>query len=102
MNLLNRKEFGCVDRGCISTTQTWKLREFLVRGYFVSGYDDTLISLGNLVGTANSTDVCVCRHDRETASPVGYERHLSQFRKSLLPLCRDSMAGGSSGGEGAA
>src|SRR5438093_13193533 len=33
----------------------------------------------------NPTDMCACRHGREIASPVGYERHLSQFRKSIRP-----------------
>jgi hypothetical protein len=98
VKLLHIQGLVCNDSGCVSATQTRKLREFLTQGYFVSGCDDTWTHLWNLVDTTNSTDVNVCKHGRETASPVGDKRHLSQFRKALLPLFRDSIAGGSRGG----
>ena len=61
VKLLNIQGFVCTDSGCVSATQPWKLREFLAEGYFVSGCDDTWAYLWNPIGTANSTDVCVCR-----------------------------------------
>ena len=102
MKLLNIQWVACTDGSGVSATQARKLRGLLVWGYFVSGCNDTWAYLWNLAGTANSTDVCVCRHGRETASPVGYERHLSQFRKSMPPLFGSSMSGASSVGGGAA
>src|SRR5215813_2833587 len=93
---------ACANSGGVSATQARKLRGLLAWGYFVSGCDDTRAYLWNLVGTANSRDVCVCRHGRETASPVGYERHLSQFRKSVPSLCEGGMSGVSSVEGGAA
>jgi hypothetical protein len=92
--------FACTDSGCVGATQARELRGLLAWGYFVSGCDDTRAYLWSLAGTANPTAVCVCRHGKETASPVGYERHLSQFRKAILSLFRGGMAGASGGGRG--
>ena len=98
VKLLNTQWFACANSGCLSAIQAWRLRGLQARGYFVSGCDDTWAYLWDLAGAANATDVCVCRHDRETASPVGYERHLSQFRKSLPLLFRGKMSGARSRG----
>src|SRR5262245_15955613 len=98
MKLLNIQWLAYADSNCVSATQARKLRGLLAWGYFVSGCDDTLTYLWNLVDTTNSTDVNVYTHARETASPVGDKRHHSQFKKSLPLLFRDSIAGGSRGG----
>jgi len=72
VKLPNIQWFACADSDCVSAMQARKLRGLLAWGYFVSGCNDTWVRLWNLTGTANSTDICMCRQGRETASPVGY------------------------------
>jgi len=72
VKLLNIQGVTCADGGCVSAPQARKLGGLLAWGSFVSGCNDTRAYPWNLAGTANSTDVCMCRHGRETAPPVGY------------------------------